>query len=313
MPRLSKVSRDDRTGLRTYLCRSKKRPNPSKNNKDEVNTKSASSKKIRLDTSGSVPEDVHQHYRIIDFFLVFSKLSNSVKCTQCDGLVQFKSCKKEGLGFQIQVKCANCASRYIPSSEKTGHRYDINTRFAFVMRTLGSGLAGCNKFCGLMDISSHFLTKACYLDIMKSICYSVKTTAEKFLLSAANEEKQKTNSNSKSDTLTVSGDGTWQKQGFSSLFGVTSLIGYWTGKVIDIFVSDLHCQLCKLWEKKLNTAEFEDWHEEHMNNNECRANHTGPSGNIEVGAVMEMFCRSEKKYGAKISNYVGDGDSKTAI
>ena len=109
----------------------------------------------------------------------------------------------------------------------------------------------------------------------------------------------------------MSGDGTWQKEGFSSLFGVTSLIGYWSGKVIAIYVSNLYCQPCKLWEIKLNTAEFEEWHEEHIDNNECQANHTRPSGNMEVSAVIEMFCRSEEKYGLKISNYIGDGDNKT--
>ena len=63
--------------------------------------------------------------------------------------------------------------------------------------------------------------------------------------------------------------------------------------------------------KKLNTAEFEEWHEEHIDNDKCQANHTRPSGNMEVSAVIKMFCRSEEKYGAKISNYIGDGDSKT--
>ena len=235
-----------------------------------------------------MPEDVEKHYRVIDFFLVFSTISSLVKCNQCDGSVQFKSCKKEGIVFQIQVKCENCDPRYIPSSEKTDHHYEVNTRFAFAMRTLGLGLAGCNKFCGLMDIASNFLSKPSYLDMMKSICISVKTTAEKFLISAAKEEK-KTSENSDSDTLTVSGDGTCQKQGFSSLFGVTSLIGYWSGKVIDIYVSSLYCQRCKLWEKKLNTAEFEEWQEEHIDNDECQANHTGLSGNMELSAVIEML------------------------
>ena len=233
------------------MCRSRKRFNPKKQNKSDTDTKSTSSKKIKLNTTASVPEDIEKHYRVIDFLLVFSTISSLVKCAQCDGSVQFKSCKKEGIGFQIQVKCANCDPRYIPSSEKNGNRYEINTRFAFTMRTLGLGLAGCNKFCGLMDIASSFVWQSSYLDVMKSICSNVKTTAEKFLLSAAHEENQKTRENSESDTLTV-------------------------------------------------------------NNGECQANHTGPSGNMEVGAVIEMFRRSEKQYvGAKISNYIGDGDSKT--
>jgi len=51
---------------------------------------------------------------------------------------------------------------YIPSSERIGRMYEVNYRFAFVMRMLGLGLAGCNKFCGLMDISSNFVSKAVY-------------------------------------------------------------------------------------------------------------------------------------------------------
>ena len=92
-----------------------------------------------------------------------------------------------------------------------------------------------------MNLASSFLSKTSYLDTMNKICSSVKTTAEKFLFSAATEEKKTTQEITQSDTLTVSGDGTWMKQGFSSLFGVTFLIGYWKGKVIDIFVSSLFC------------------------------------------------------------------------
>lgn len=32
---------------------------------------------------------------------------------------------------------------------------------------------------------------------------------------------------------------------------------------------------------------------------------------MEVNAVIELFRRSVKNYGAEISNYIGDGDSKT--
>ena len=45
-----------------------------------------------------------------------------------------------------------------------------------------------------------------------------------------------TDSESKNTDLIVSGDGTWHKRGFSSLFGVTSLIGHFTGKIINVFV-----------------------------------------------------------------------------
>ncbi|XP_025995458.2 uncharacterized protein LOC105204411 [Solenopsis invicta] len=61
----------------------------------------------------------------------------------------------------------------------------------------------------------------------------------------------------------------------------------------------------------MKTTEFEEWYSQHVANDECDANHTGPSGNMEVGAVIEMFRCSEENYGAKISNYIEDGDSKT--
>ncbi|KYQ46507.1 hypothetical protein ALC60_14492, partial [Trachymyrmex zeteki] len=71
-----------------------------------------------------------KHYRIIDFLLVFSVISTFVKCSKCDGKIQFKSCRKEGFGFNIQVKCEHCKMPvYIPSSEKIGRMYEVNYSF----------------------------------------------------------------------------------------------------------------------------------------------------------------------------------------
>ena len=39
-------------------------------------------------------------------------------------------------------------------------------------------------------------------------------------------------------------------------------------------------------------AEFEEWKEEHIENEQCTANHTGASGNMEVSSIIEMFKRS---------------------
>lgn len=66
-----------------------------------------------------------------------------------------------------------------------------------------------------------------------------------------------------------------------------------------------------LGKKKLITAEYEEWKEEHIATNQCSANHIGASGNMEVFSVVEMFKRSIVKYGLRYVNYIGDGDSKT--
>jgi len=83
-----------------------------------------------------------------------------------------------------------------------------------------------------------------------------------------------------------------EKRGFSSLFGVTSLIGYFTSKVLDIFVKSSYCHECKTWESKLDSAKYEEWHEGHVNAGKCQANHTGAAGNMEVKAIKTMFQRS---------------------
>ncbi|XP_012235069.2 uncharacterized protein [Linepithema humile] len=67
--------------------------------------------------------------------------------------------------------------------------------------------------------------------------------------------------------------------------------------------------MCEFWEKKTDSAEYEEWAKNH--HNQCQANHEGSSVKMEVDAIVEMFCRSEELHGVKYSNYVGDGDSKT--
>ena len=45
--------------------------------------------------------------------------------------------------------------------------------------------------------------------------------------------------------MIVLGDGSWRKRGFSSLFGLVSLIGYSTGNVIDIIIKSGCCKACE--------------------------------------------------------------------
>lgn len=307
-----KVSRKDRRSTGEQLSKPKKRVPPHKRKGDKI--VSASSKKIKIQTSQSVVEEFEKNYRIVDFVLVFSAISTLVKCATCGGKILFESCKIEGLGFAIKVGCDNCEPRYVPSSEKIDNSvYEINFRFVFVMRILGLGLAGCNKFCGLMDLSRNFLSKPAYSSYVNKMASKIRNVTERFLSSAVREEKNATcKANNLKDTseLTVSGDGTWKKRGFSSLYGVATLIGYFTGKVLDLLVKSAYCQICKVWESKLDEAEFEEWKEEHIDNGDCSANHIGASGNMEVEAIKEMFQRSTEKQ-VHYRNYIGDGDSKT--
>lgn len=313
------MTRQDRQKSGYILGRPRKKTFPKRSN-DDVETSSASHKKIKLSTIESVEQDLEKHYRIIDFLLVFSTLATLVKCVDCDEKMSFRTCKTEGLAFKIKTSCEKCKEpRYLLSSErvKEGSRqsyYEVNHRFAFVMRVLGLGLAGCDRFCGLMDLAESFLSKPSYNTHIQKIHTAVKHVAKRFCAAAVKEEKEETckaNNVQNTNELTVSGDGTWKKRGFTSLFGVSSLIGYYTGKVFDVFVKSSYCHQCKTWENKLGTAEFEEWNKEHVNSGNCKANHVGPSGNMEVDAIIQMFKRSLEYFGVMFKNYIGDGDSKT--
>lgn len=148
-----------------------------------------------------------------------------------------------------------------------------------------------------------------YDEIVQSIAVATDAVKSKVLRKAAEEEKKISVEKGQLEGLTVSGDGSWRKRGFSSLYGFASLIGWFSGKVIDICVKSKYCKECEYWQKKEGTAEYDEWHELHEPY--CNANHSGSAGKMEPDAVVQMFSRSESTYNVRYAYYVGDGDSKT--
>lgn len=224
--------------------------------------------------------------------------------------MKFTEAAIRGLGFQIVAQCDQCNSRNISSCPQIDKAYEINRRFVFAMRVLGLGQYGMRKFCGLMDLPKP-VAQSTYDAIVRSIRIATKAVTDASLKNAAIEERTATREAGilADDTgIVVSGDGTWKKRGFSSLFGVVTLIGNLTGKVVDVLIKSAYCKTCEYWEKKSNTAEYEDWNKKE---HECSADHEGSAGKMEVNGIQEIFQRSLELHGIKYSYYIGDGDSKT--
>lgn len=161
-----------------------------------------------------------------------------------------------------------------------------------------------------MDLP-HPIFRSFYDKLVKTIAIATKAVRDESMKKAAQEEREESQKNGQTDGVTVSGDGSWRKRGFSSLFGITSLIGWSSGKIIDVEVKSKYCKSCEYWKSKNGTTEFEEWQISHAD--ECEANHEGSSGKMEVDAVVEMFQRSEDLYGIKYCNYIGDGDFKGIV
>lgn len=92
-------------------------------------------------------------YRIIDFYTVFSAISQLVVCKQCESNVTFNEASNRDLGFKVAVICTNYEPSYINASPIiNNYAYDINRRIIFVYVPLGVGLHGIIKFCAFMDL-----------------------------------------------------------------------------------------------------------------------------------------------------------------
>lgn len=269
-----------------------------------------SAKKLKLaEDNYDVDYDSSFGYRILCFSTVFSVLSDVLVCRTCHKSVKFTEANKQGLGFKLVVSCDDCAPVYINSCEKINNKaYEINRRMIFAMRLLGIGMNGIKKFCAFLDLPTPVFQKSYNIIIQtikiasdKVCCFSMKN--------AATEEKKISTEKGQDTGITVSGDGSWRKRGFSSLFGIFSLIGWYTKKVVDVIVKSKICKACDVRKSETGTAAYNEWMESHKP--VCEANHEGSAGKMEVDGAVELFARSNEKNGVTYSNYVGDGDCKT--
>ncbi|XP_014483532.1 PREDICTED: uncharacterized protein LOC106749019 [Dinoponera quadriceps] len=267
-----------------------------------------SAKKLSANNSDDIEVNPSVGYRMIDFLTVFTAISQVVVCKKCKSDVEFTETGNRGLGFKIVITCKECDKVFVPSCSFIDKAYEINRRIILAMRLIGVGLHGIHKFCAFMDLPRPIF-HSFYDSVVKCIHGGAEIICEQSMKRAAQEEKGKTDESSNSGGIAVSGDGSWRKREFSSLFGFVSLIGWKTGKVVDVSVKCKYCKACEFWKTKEGTAKYEEWLETHAD--ECQANHEGSSGLMEVNAVCEMFQRSESLHNLKYTSYIGDGDSKT--
>ena len=90
--------------------------------------------------------------------------------------------------------------------------------------------------------------------------------------------------------IVVSCDGTWQRQGFSFLNGIVTIIASDTGKCVDYRVKS---KQCASWESWKSTEP--DLYEQFISKHDCDINHEGSTAAMEVSGLIECFMESEKK------------------
>jgi len=216
--------------------------------------------------------------------------------------VKFTEASKRGLSFKLVIICEGCEKVYVNSCPIINKvSYEVNRRIIFAMRLLGIGLNGIIKFCAFMDLPRPIF-QITYDIIVDNILVATEAVRTKCIKKAAENEKTISEEKGQMNGITVSGDGSWRKRGFLSLFGLVTLIGWFTGKIVDVLVKSKYCKACEFWMTKENNEEYQKWAESHSE--QCEANHKGSSGKMEVDAVVEMFSRSEDLHNMKYANYI---------
>jgi len=150
----------------------------------------------------------------------------------------------------------NCGPVSIDSCPKINNEaYEVNRQMILVMRLLGIDINGIKKFCAFMDFLRLVFQKS-YDEIINHISVAAETVSSFSMKKAVSEEKEISSLKGESRGITVSSDGSWRKREFSSLYGIISLIAWYTGKVIDVAVKSKYCKSCEYWKKQENTAEY---------------------------------------------------------
>lgn len=274
---------------------------------DALHNVSASGKKLVCDYEVN-SSDNFTGYTLIDKNMLFTALEQCLCCIICHNKITIDCERMYGLTEKITISCTSCGSLSVVKNSKllgkNQNASDLNRRFILAMKCIGRGLADSKTFCGIMDLPPPVSQKA-YDKIVSHIHAASNTVAENSMKTAANEETNMTGSSN----LTVSGDGTWKTRGYSSRFGATSIIGSETGKVIDRYVTSSYCKGCESGKDIANKDNYLKWKKNH--DEVCSKNHTGSSALMEVNGIVNMFSRSEEKYGVRYVNYIGDGDCKT--
>ncbi|GFT91110.1 uncharacterized protein TNCV_2009091 [Trichonephila clavipes] len=237
---------------------------------------------------------------IIDIPLFSSVLKQHVLCAKCkkQGIDIKFGRQIQGLATELLICCEFCGliqpllnTRFTNTvvNKKDTKVYEVNTRLAYAMRSVGKGEAAAKVFCGVMNLPP---PRKRFYESLHALNNATEKVAKVSMVLAAAETLSFNNGN---PNVPVAIDGTWQKRGHTSLNGVVTAVSVDTGKVIDAEILSRKC-----------SCHFNG----NLHSDECSANYFGNSGGMEVEGALRIFNRSEVLHNLRYTQYLGDGDSK---
>ena len=248
-------------------------------------------------------------YRFIDLEILNEFVTHEVCCKLCgESSLVFEDNEhgRKGCVSHLRAQCISCGWAYtFHTSKKQGYAFDANNRFVYAMRSFGKGHTAAKRFCALMNMPPSpqpTAYRACNIALAKA----AKTVAVKTMKDAANGLRN--NQLKEVNQCAVSCDGTWQRQGHSSMNGCVTTLSMKNGKCLDVEVLSKVCHGCQRIGRENDHIKRAFKQQKHVG--KCKINHTGSTAAMETEGVMRIFQRSENERNLQYTEYFGDGDSK---
>ena len=241
---------------------------------EELHTESC--KKIKSDHQ--FDSEIHKDF----FFLthtsiLFHLLAVVGVCPDClsDKLIlKHDETKKMGLARNFIIHCNNSkwehnfkTSLSLEQCYTPGRKGNsVNSQVAVAFREIGKCYNAIKSFCTSMGMLQPFMPK-----VFTSFVHKITTAYEKIASESMKNAAIETRGNPIDQGMMdcqVTIDGTWQKEGHSSLHGVVVGISR-EGKIIDCEVVSKHCKQCQVRSKKEGIAEYLERTAEHI----CKIHH----------------------------------------
>jgi len=256
-----------------------------------LNSSTDDDEKNSSSDNDSQPEDLNEYYDINIIINIKKILSlvNSMNCPKCNshGHYNYKITKRLGLSFYISFTCSceniirlSTGTR-IDNSSKS-QMTDLNMLCILAGSIVGLQRTGLKKFFGAMGILPPVKIES-YKRYEHLLFTSIEEATGKSMEVAADEARLYYNS----DDISVSIDGTWLTQGFSSLHGVGTVVSVADPpKVIDFELLTRHCSTCAglIGVRQSDGELYAELLEKHLVSG-CEANYEGSSGGMEGAAV----------------------------
>ena len=193
-------------------------------------------------------------FRLVDMSILHTAVS-WLQCPDCfavDSLELLESTERQGLASKLVIKCCECnhMSTFLTSS-KAGRFFEINRRVVLALHLIGRGLSDLEKFCGIINMP-HPMARNTFIKHSTALHCAAMQMAQESIRVAGEEMRRKVLTDSP-DLASLSGpvdievsvDGTWQRRGYSSLYGVVLAIAAASGKVVDFAVKSRICISCQ--------------------------------------------------------------------